>query len=198
MATTSEGKLREIHDALAGLAVTLLSLEEAGWEDLPIEETGDTFEENARLKAEVVAGVLGCVALADDSGLEVEALGGMPGVHSARFAGAEATDLDRNRELVRLLEGRDTPPPWPARYRCVLALSDRGKRALCFEGTFEGAIVPEARGDGGFGYDPHFLLPERGVTVGEITLAEKQRISHRGKALAAFARWLRGEEEGAP
>lgn len=198
MASTSEGKLREIRDALAGLPVTLVSLEDAGWDELEIEETGDTFEENARLKAEVVSGVLGCVALADDSGLEVDALSGMPGVHSARFAGPEATDVDRNLELVRLLEGSDTPPPWPARYRCVLALSTRGGRSVCFEGTFEGAIVPEARGTGGFGYDPHFLLPERGLTVGEISLAEKQAISHRGKALAALAMWLRGGGEGEP
>lgn len=194
LASTSEGKLREIRDALSGLGVELLSLEEAGWDEIEIPETGETFEENARLKADIVSGVLGCVSLADDSGLECDALAGRPGVHSARFAGRGATDDDRNRELVRLLEGTGEPAPWAARYRCVLALSARGRTIACFEGACEGAIVAEPRGTDGFGYDPHFLLPERGVTVGEIPLVEKQQISHRGRALRALATWLAEKE----
>jgi XTP/dITP diphosphohydrolase len=190
VATTSEGKLREIREALRSVDVEVASLADVGWGD-EIPEAGETFETNATQKAEAVCRALGRPALADDSGLEVEALGGAPGVYSTRFAGPDTTEEDRNRELVHLLRGTGLPPPWPARYRCVLALAVPGRATELFEGECPGAIVPEARGTGGFGYDPIFLLPERGVTVGEITLAEKQTVSHRGKALRKLAARLR-------
>ncbi len=190
VASTSEGKLREIRDALAAAGVELRSLADIGWtEDIP--ETGETFEANAAMKAEAVCRALGAPVLADDSGLEVEALDWGPGVRSARFAGP--TDEDRNRELVRRLRETGEPEPWPARYRCVLALAAPGEPTVTFEGACHGAIVSEARGTGGFGYDPHFLLPDRNVTVGEIPLAEKQQISHRGQALRRLADWLTAE-----
>ncbi len=190
VASTSEGKLREIRDALAGTGVELSSLADIGWtENVP--ETGETFEENATMKAEAVCAALGRAVLADDSGLEVEALGWGPGVRSARFAGPG--DEDRNRELVRLLRETGVPGPWRARYRCVLALARPGEATLLFGGSCLGAIVEEPRGTGGFGYDPHFLLPDRNLTVGEISLAEKQQISHRGEALAKLADWLKAE-----
>jgi XTP/dITP diphosphohydrolase len=190
VASTSQGKLREIRDALRSLAVEVHSLDDVGWVG-EIPETGETFEANAIQKAETVCRALGRPVLADDSGLEVEALGGAPGVYSTRFAGPDTTEDQRNRELVRLLRQTGLPPPWPARYRCVLALAIPGRATELFGGECRGAIIPEARGTGGFGYDPIFLLPERGVTVGEITLEEKQAVSHRGRALRALAARLR-------
>lgn len=188
VATSSEGKLREIRDALAPLGVRLFSLADIGWTE-DIAETGGTFEANALIKATAVAAATGQPALADDSGLEVDALGGRPGVNSSRFAGPEADDRARNRVLVEMLAQTDQPSPWPAQYRCVLAYVEPDGEPSTFEGILRGAIVPEARGNGGFGYDPHFLLTDRGVTVGEIPLADKQEISHRGQALRCFRRW---------
>lgn len=193
VATTSEGKLREIRDALRPAALRVTSLSDLGWRrDIP--ETGSTFAENAIIKAQTVCDESGLPALADDSGLEVDDLEGRPGVHSSRFAGPDADDDDRNRELVRLLGEAGGEPPWPAQYRCVLAYAQPGAEPVTFEGVCRGAIVPHARGSGGFGYDPHFLLPDRDVTVGEISLAEKQAISHRGEALRRFVRWIQDRQ----
>ena len=189
VASTSCGKIREIRDALSRLDIALLSLADVGWSD-EIPETGATFEENAALKAEAVAGATDRLVLADDSGLEVDALGGGPGVYSTRFAGPGTTAQERNRELVRRLRATGTAPPWPAQYRCVLALAGPDLPTRTFEGLCRGAIVPEPRGTGGFGYDPIFLLPDRGLTVGQITLAEKQAVSHRGLALRKLREWL--------
>lgn len=191
VASTSAGKIREIRDALSGLDVALLALAEVGWSD-EIAETGESFEGNAVLKAETVAAGVGKLALADDSGLEVDALRGGPGVYSTRFAGPETTQQERNVELVRRLRETGAPPPWPAQYRCVLALAGPELPTRTFEGLCRGAIVPEPRGTGGFGYDPIFLLPDRSLTVGELALAEKQGISHRGEALRKLCEWLRG------
>lgn len=193
LASSSEGKVREIRDILEPLGVELLTLDDVGWQgDIP--ETRDSFEGNAAQKAEHVCAALGLPVLADDSGLEVDALGGAPGVRSSRFAGPGKDDATRNRELLRLLWATGTAPPWPARYRCVVALAAPGQTTQLFEGTCEGAITDQPRGDGGFGYDPVFLLPDRGVTVGEISLSEKQAISHRGHALRQLVRWLSGAD----
>jgi len=156
--------------------------------DEPIED-GATFLDNAILKAHHYARASGRWALADDSGLEVDALGGAPGVHSARYAGVEGdrsvVDPANNRKLIALLRGiceKDRT----ARFRCVLALSDGASVLATAVGTIEGVIIDEPRGAGGFGYDPHFLVPELGVTTAELPAAEKNRISHRGRALRAL------------
>lgn len=180
--------MREIRDALAPLGLRLLSLADIGW-TAEIAETGGTFEANAVIKSTAIARETGLPTLADDSGLEVDILDGLPGVYSSRFAGPMATDLDRNAALVKRLWSTGAPPPWPAQYRCVLSYAEGESTPLVFEGVLRGAIVPEARGTGGFGYDPHFLLPDRGVTIGEISLASKQEISHRGQALRRFLLW---------
>ena len=149
-----------------------------------IVETGTTFEANARLKALAVAKAAGAWALADDSGIEVDALGGRPGVYSARYAGEPPDDAANNRKLIAELRG--VPPGRrTARYRAVIAVADP-KRVLCVaEGACEGRIQDEPRGTGGFGYDPHFLLPDRGLTMAELPAEEKNRISHRGVAIRA-------------
>ena len=147
-----------------------------------VEETGSTFLENALLKARAVAAATGCLALADDSGLEVDALNGAPGVRSARFAGPGADDAERNRRLLQMLQG--VPPERrTARYVAAIAIADPAGEARTTAATCEGAIAPSPRGEGGFGYDPIFLLPDRGLTMAEISPEEKNRISHRGRAL---------------
>lgn len=175
LATRNEGKVREIREVLSGLDVELLTLS-----DLPeVHEDGATFSENAKKKALKVAELTGLPALADDSGLEVDALGGSPGVRSARFAG---DDDANNRKLLELLKG--VPPERrTARFRCVLALAFPDGRAYTVEGTCEGRIAEEPAGEGGFGYDPIFLVPERGLTFAQMTREEKNSISHRGRAL---------------
>lgn len=147
-----------------------------------VRETGLTFEANAVKKARAVAGATGRFAVADDSGLEVEALGWAPGVRSARFAGRHGDDEANTRHLLRLLEGLPMAKR-RARYRCVLALADPSRVLAVTRGTLAGRIATRPRGHGGFGYDPVFLVPRLGKTVGELPLATKQRLSHR--ALAA-------------
>lgn len=154
----------------------------------PVED-GATFLDNAILKAQYYARAAGRWALADDSGLEVDALGGAPGVHSARYAGVDGgraiVDPANNRKLIEML--RDVPQPRrSARFRCVLALSDGDRVLATADGVIEGQIIDTPRGAGGFGYDPHFLVPELGVTTAELPASEKNRISHRGRALRAL------------
>ncbi len=146
-------------------------------------EDGDTFEENAYQKASFIAKVLGFPALADDSGLEVEALGGQPGVHSARYAGLQASDEENNRKLLEALSGNTHRK---ARFCCVLSLAVPSGPALTYEATCEGLIVEAPRGSNGFGYDPLFYYPPLDKTFGEMTLGEKSGVSHRGKALLQF------------
>jgi len=165
-----------------------------GLTDLPVAipepiEDGVTFLDNAILKARHYSKATGRWALADDSGLEVDALGGAPGVHSARFAGLsggrEMVDPANNEKLIALL--RDIPlPRRTARFRCVLALADGDVILATASGAIEGMIVDSPRGSGGFGYDPHFLVPELGVTTAELPAADKNQISHRGRALRAL------------
>jgi non-canonical purine NTP pyrophosphatase (RdgB/HAM1 family) len=189
VATRNPGKLREFEAALAPAGVEVVGPSEvAGAPD--VAETGATFEENARLKAEAFSARTPLPVLADDSGLEVDALEGRPGVMSARLGGPQLSDAARCRAVLKGLvdvpdEGRT------ARFRCVLALARGGRTLATFEGTVEGRILRELRGKGGFGYDPIFLHPASGRTFAEMTTAEKQALSHRGRALEALAAALR-------
>lgn len=182
LATRNPGKAREVEEILAGLPVRLRTLIEfPGAPD--VEEDGESFEGNALKKARALCRWFGGMALADDSGLEVEALKGAPGVRSARYAGPGATDEDNNRKLLSAMA--EVPPAQrQARFRCVLALVHPDGREWVFEGSCEGTIALEMRGSQGFGYDPLFLLPQEGKTFGELGPEVKNRVSHRAKALA--------------
>ena len=179
IATHNAGKLAELRDLLRGVPCTLLSLSDVGIE-LDVEETGETLEENAILKATTYARLSGLLTLADDSGLEVDALGGAPGVHSARYAGPGATDADRIAKMLNNLALH--PQPWTARFRCVIAIAAPGGDFELHGGACEGVIISKPRGDNGFGYDPAFLFPERNMTMAELSDAEKNEVSHRGIA----------------
>ncbi len=186
VATSNPGKLREFRALLAGLPFDPRGLQELGV-DSP-EETGATFLDNALLKARHAAAAAGNIAaIADDSGLEVDALGGAPGVFSARFAGAQASDEDNNAKLVSELKGVPLEKR-SARYRCVLVFVHGADDAdpLIAEGVWEGSILDAPQGSGGFGYDPHFWLPELKMTAAQLDLAHKNRLSHRGVALKAL------------
>ena len=187
--TGNPGKIRELSSALAGCGLDLVSPEELGiFDDVP--ETGATLEENAVLKATAYSGASGLLTLADDSGLEVDALNGEPGVMSSRYAGEDKSDVERIAFLLGKLNniGGDR---WPARFRCVVAVKAPGRAADLYTGVCPGVIVTTARGSNGFGYDPVFLLPELGRTMAELTQEEKNRVSHRGKAAGKAAAALR-------
>ena len=189
VATKNAGKLREMMDAFQDLPVTLLPLSQFG--DLPdAVEDGATFAENAAIKARFYMKATGVACLADDSGLEVDALSGAPGVYSARFAGVHGDDAANNAKLIAELTrvGREDSP---AAYRCALVLSLADGRELTAEGVCRGFIRPMPRGTGGFGYDPYFYLP-RGKAMAELTLAEKHAVSHRGAALREMKELLAG------
>lgn len=181
IATANPDKGREIARLLAGLPVELRTLRDLPDVSLP-EETGATLEENAVLKARAACEATGLPALADDTGLEVEALGGLPGVRSARYAGEDATYADNCRKLLRDLAGVERERRG-ARFVCVLALYRGDGRILLFTGAAEGRILEAPRGAGGFGYDPVFYVPAAGKTFAEMTAEEKGRYSHRGAAL---------------
>ncbi len=185
IATTSADKAREYRQLLANAPFALTSLSDVGVTyDVP--ETGQTFAENATLKARVYAELTGLLTLADDSGLEVDALDGAPGVYSKRWAGDDATDAMRNRLLLERLSGLPDVQRG-ARYRCAIAIAAPPPRGLIgvVEGVFEGRIAREPVGQGGFGYDPIFFVPEQGRTVGEMSAEEKDAISHRARAARA-------------
>jgi XTP/dITP diphosphohydrolase len=190
VATLNPGKVRELALALRPSGITVIGLDRL--EDAtPVEETGSTFEENARIKAESYSRRTELPVLADDSGLEVDALGGAPGVRSARFGGPGLDQGGRNRLLLERLEHVTDPERRTARFRCVLAVARTGRTLATFDGVVEGRIIEEPRGKGGFGYDPLFFHPPSGCTTAELGPAEKQRISHRGQAIEAFLRALR-------
>jgi XTP/dITP diphosphohydrolase len=185
IASANAGKLAEFRALLADLPFDLTSLGEMA---LPSpEETGSTFLANATLKARHAARATGLAAIADDSGLEVDALGGAPGVFSARYAGAQGDDAANNLKLVQALKGRPRQER-RARYRCVLALvrDPFDPDPLIAEGIWEGEILDTPRGSGGFGYDAYFFLPELGVSAAELPAHEKNRLSHRGRAMRAL------------
>lgn len=182
IATRNAGKLAEFKAMLAPLGLRTLGLADFPGAPAP-EETGDTFEENAVIKAQSAAEYSGIPALADDSGLEVEALNGAPGVRSARFAGAEASDPANNRLLLQKLAGLP-PERRRAKFVAVLALAWPGGRTRTFRGEAQGRILSEPRGLGGFGYDPLFFSDDLGMSFAEAEAPAKDGISHRGRALA--------------
>ncbi len=184
LATRNRGKIEEFRALLGEFGVDIKSLDDFGPLP-PVEEDGETFEENAYKKAHFTARALGFPALADDSGLEVEALGGQPGVLSARYAGEGAGDGDNNRKLLKALEGKAGRK---AAFQCVIAIAVPRGPALIYEGRCEGEITPEERGKNGFGYDPVFFYPPLNRTFAELSREEKNRVSHRGQAMAELRR----------
>jgi XTP/dITP diphosphohydrolase len=182
IASANPGKLREFRDLLAGLPFDPVSQSVLGVS--PAAETGNTFLANALLKARHASNATGSAALADDSGLEVDALGGAPGIFSARYAGEGADDTANNAKLLRALDGLPSERR-RARYRCALAYIEGpdDPQPLSADGVWEGIILDAPRGANGFGYDPYFWLPELGVTAAELDPEEKNRRSHRGLAL---------------
>lgn len=190
LASGNRKKLEEMSAILSPLELRVVVQSEFGVPEA--EETGLTFVENAILKARNAALHTGLAAIADDSGLEVDALNGAPGIYSARFSGADASDAKNNALLVELL-GDLPDAPRTARYQAVLVLIRHAEdpTPLICQGTWEGEIIAQPRGEQGFGYDPHFLIPERGQTAAEMAAEEKNRLSHRGRALQALIEQLR-------
>lgn len=187
VATGNLGKLAEFREALSGLNLVLLSLDDADIESLPA-ETGVSYEENALLKAGFVALRTGLPALADDSGLEVDALGGAPGVYTARYGGIGLSDGERMAHLLAAL--KEVPQAGRgAAFRSVVVLATPGGEIASFSGETRGELTAGPRGTGGFGYDPIFKSAELGKTFAEANMAEKRGVSHRGRALTAFLEW---------
>ena len=184
VATGNPGKVRELTEALAGLPFELVAQGELGIEAAP--ETACTFLKNALGKARHAAGQSGLAAIADDSGLVVPSLGGAPGIHSARYAGADATDADNNTKLLREL---GTRTPCAAYFTCCLVYiaSPADPAPVVAAARWHGEIIASPRGVNGFGYDPHFLVPNLGKTSAQLPLAEKNRLSHRGQACRLLA-----------
>lgn len=188
LATSNRDKAAEMADLLAGLPLQLRT--RSDYPDLPaVEETADSFAGNALLKAEAICRTTGLAALADDSGLCVDALGGAPGVRSSRYAGPLATYADNNRKLLAALAGVPEEKR-TARFVCAVVLARPGAEPVTFEGTCEGVITQLPKGDGGFGYDPLFLIPELGLTFAQMDPVEKARVSHRARAFALARSWL--------
>lgn len=196
VATHNKGKVVEFKEMLADLRISWKSLDDVQVSE-DVEENGDTFEANAILKAQSYAAKSGMITLADDSGLQVDALGGEPGIFTARYGGKALSHQERYQLLLRNLEG----VPWElrsARFRCVIALAAADGAILgTAEGVCEGMIALEPAGSGGFGYDPVFYLPERSLTMAEVPSAVKHQISHRGRALQAMEPLLRKTVQGA-
>jgi len=180
IATNNPGKIKEYQDLLAGLPLELTYPAQESL-DIEVDETGGSFAENARLKAIAYARVSGLLTLADDSGLEVDALSGEPGIRSARYAGREASDEERYQLLLKNLKG----VPWEertARFRCVIAVATPAGQIHTAEGACEGVIAFAPKGEHGFGYDPVFYFPEYGMTMAELPLGIKNQVSHRARA----------------
>ncbi len=189
IATTNAHKARELAALMGDLPFQITTPQEEGIR-LDVEETGSTFEENATLKAQAFAKASGLLSLADDSGIEVDALGGAPGIYSSRYAGPGATDEDRVQFLLEQL-GNVPVEERQGRFRCVVAVADPEGGVSLFQGTVEGVIAFQPAGSNGFGYDPIFLLPDRRCTTAQLSPEEKNRISHRGQAARAAADTLR-------
>lgn len=183
LATNNHGKLKEFLHIYQDLPLELLIPSQLNLV-LDVEESGRTYTENATLKAIAFAEASGLLTLADDSGLEVDALGGQPGIHSARYSTLPgAGDAERRAFLLQNLQGK--PRPWTGRFRCVIAVGKPSGEVYLAEGVCPGEIIPEERGEQGFGYDPIFLLPELGLTMAELAVDQKNRISHRARAAMA-------------
>ena len=190
LATTNAGKATEIRAALKGLPFRVMTLAEIGVK-AAFPETGKTFEANARGKSLHYSRKSAFLTLAEDSGLEVEALGGAPGIRSARFSSPGATDSKNNLKLLRLLKGVPAPRR-KARFVCCMVLSLNGRKLKTVRGQVRGRIAAEPKGDSGFGYDPVFFYRPWGRTFGEISPARKNTVSHRGRALARMKAFLAG------
>lgn len=189
LATRNQGKVRELADLLAPFRLTVLGLE-AFPEIGEIEETGSTFTENARIKAAAVSAGTGLVAVADDSGLAVDFLGGAPGVYSARYSEAPGRPATDEANVIKLLQALDGVPPErrSGRFHCCMAACAPGGAQIGAEGVWEGRIAVSPSGGGGFGYDPVFFDPEKGCTAAEMSREEKNSRSHRARAVAALLR----------
>lgn len=188
-ATGNEGKMREIRMIMADLGVEILSMKEAGI-SADLEENGATFEENAMIKAKGIAALCDDLVLADDSGLEIDALNKEPGVYSARYLGEETSYHFKNANLIQRLEGVPEEKR-TARFVCAIAAVLPDGRTLSVKAAMEGRIGYEERGENGFGYDPIFMLPEYGKTTAELSPEEKNKLSHRGKALRLMKEMLK-------
>jgi XTP/dITP diphosphohydrolase len=193
VATTNPGKLREIQQLMLGVAVRLASLADLPPIEEP-EETGTTFEENARLKARYYSGRSGLWTVAEDSGLVIDALSGEPGVKSARYLRVDATYPERFVDIYRRLDARRDAPR-TARFIAALASAEDGQITYETTGVVEGTIADAPRGSDGFGYDPIFFYPPYGRTLAEVTEPEKIAIAHRGIAFRRFAEWIKNNQE---
>lgn len=191
LATGNAHKVREVREILHGLPLEVVPMGEAGFAG-EIEENGETFEENALIKARAVHAVTGGFVMADDSGLAVDALGGAPGIHSARYGGRDATYPEKIALLWDALRGVPDEAR-TARFVCAVAVVRPDGSSFTVRGTCEGRIAHEMRGEGGFGYDPVFLMPEFDRTTAELDAAEKHAVSHRGRALRLMVDRLRDE-----
>ena len=193
-ATGNEGKMREVRMILGDLGIQVISMKEAGV-TAEADENGTTFEENAIIKAKEIMEKTGEIVLADDSGLVVDYLGGEPGVYSARYMGEDTSYEIKNRNIIERLSGAEGKER-SARFVCNIAAVLEDGRVIQREAYMEGLIAKEPAGNGGFGYDPILYLPEFGKTSAELTMEEKNQISHRGKALEAMKKALKEEEAG--
>jgi XTP/dITP diphosphohydrolase len=183
IATNNQGKIKELQDLLNDTGIELITPAQINL-DLDVIEDGYTYAENATKKALAFAQASGLISLADDSGLEVDALGGAPGLYSARYGslnGEKLSDQDRRDYLIKNL--KDKPRPWTARFHATIAIANPNSETHLTEGFCQGEIIPEERGTGGFGYDPIFLLTELGKTMAELSMEEKNRLSHRARAV---------------
>ena len=194
-ATGNEGKMREVRMILGDLGIQVISMKEAGV-TAEADENGTTFEENAIIKAKEIMEKTGEIVLAGDSGLEVDALGGEPGIYSARYMGYDTSYHIKNNSLIERLEGK-TGEERSARFVCAIAACFPDGRVLTTRGTMEGQIGYEEKGENGFGYDPVFYLPEYQCYSAELPLEEKNKLSHRGKALRLMKEALQREQEDA-
>ena len=182
-ATGNKGKYQEVKAILAELPINLLMPSMIGIEK-EVEEVGMSYAENAQIKAKTLFSLSGLITIADDSGLEIEALNGAPGIHSARFSPLpSASDQDRRKLLLDTLQ--PYPPPWKASFHCTIAIADITGKIYLTKGECSGIIINEERGEYGFGYDPIFLIPDYDLTMAELPLDQKNLISHRAKALIA-------------
>ena len=188
-ATGNQGKMKEIREILADLDAEVLSLKDAGIQ-ADIDENGKTFEENAQIKARAICEMTGEIVLADDSGLEIDYLNKEPGIYSARYMGEDTSYRIKNANLIQRLEGVPDEKR-TARFVCAIAAAFPDGTVKTVRGTMEGRIGYEEKGETGFGYDPIFYLPEYGCTSAQLSMEEKNKISHRGKALRAIKDELR-------
>lgn len=192
VATGNEGKMDEIRQILQGEELAFASLKDENLLDVEIVEDGESFEENAIIKAKAISELTGQMVLADDSGLEVDYLHGEPGIYSARYLGEDTSYTVKNNHIIHLLEGVPDEER-TARFVCVIACAFPDGRIVTARGVIEGHIAYEEKGENGFGYDPIFYVPEFGCTTAELPPEEKNKVSHRGKALTAMYQKLRKE-----